>query len=320
MRVYSKPEVAAELRRLAARSGVGHKNLSAELRRAVFVHWGSLARARRSLGLRRPVSGARQWSRQRVIDEIVKLQRAGQHLSYRDVIKAGRNDLIVAAQRYAGGWRRARELAGIDFKSRIVVGLPKWDANSVITEILDRYRRGAPLAPSKAPSALTSAGIRVFGSWREAVTAAGINYGKIATPRKHDDEVVLDWLRSLARKQPQMTLRELQDHGGHAVVARRRWGSLEAAARAAGITRWPLRVRNRALSRDALLRAIQRLDAQGHALTMYSMRTTPRGYFLLNSATHHFPTWGHAVRAAKRNDSGPRSRPRSRARSRSGLG
>jgi hypothetical protein len=66
--------------------------------------------------------------------------------------------------------------------------------------------------------------IRIFGSWRNAVTAAGIHYDSVLLRRNREDDELLAWLRPLARTKPRMSLHELEKAGQHAVICRRRWG------------------------------------------------------------------------------------------------
>lgn len=255
--VPSRTAAGKALRRLARKGTPLYTSLEAPLRRAVLVYWGGMAGARKALGLRKPPAPRQAWSRERVIAEIRSLHRSGQHMSTSAVTAAGRNDLVIAAMKYAGGWARARTMAGVSFKASRVFSMPVWDAGTVVAEIQVRHRQALPLAPSKAPKSLTCAARRIFGSWRKAITAAGFDYDSILLLRQHSDEELLAWLRQLARKKPHMSLFDLDKYGKHTVACRRRWGSLEAAATAAGITGWPLRLRAPAMSRAAVLRALR---------------------------------------------------------------
>jgi len=248
--VWSRPDTIATLRRRASRGPVLFNNLEASLRRSILFHWGGMTKARTAIGLPRLTPPRQKWSRDRVLAEIRTLDRAGQHLSANALLRAGRNDLVVAAAKYAGSWTRARELAGIRFKRHRPRATNAWDAATVVASIRDRHERELPLAVTKAPRALVNAANRIFGAWRDAIEAAGIDYETVLLARTYSDEQVLAWLRQLARRCSRMTLWDLDKYGEHAVVCRRRWGSYEAAARAAGIEDWPIRTRpSRALAR-----------------------------------------------------------------------
>ena len=312
--VLGRTAAAVALRRLSQEGALVYTDLEAPLRRAVLLHWGSVNEARKALGLRRLPAPRQIWSRKRVIDEIVKLHRSGQHMSCGAVIEAGRSDLLTAASKYVGSWVRARALAGASFKPRRVASMPVWDAATVIAEINERHRRKLPLALTKAPKSLTCAANRIFGSWRDAVDAAGIDYNSILLLRRYDDDELLDWLRQLAHAKPHMSLYDLDKYGQHTVACRRRWGSLEAAAKAAGLTGWPARIRHRAMSRAQVIRALRDWHTAKHSLRFSVVRRAPGGNYLINSASHHFATWDAAVAAAglsprrhtRTRDQGPR--------------
>jgi hypothetical protein len=214
------------------------------------------------------------------------------------VAAAGRNDLVIAAMKYAGGWARARTLAGVSFKASRGFSMPVWDAGTVVAEIRVRHRQGLPLALSKAPKSLTCAACRIFGSWREAITAAGLEYDSVLLLRQYSDEELLAWLRQLARKKPHMSLFDLDKYGKHTVACRRRWGSLEAAATAAGVTGWPLRLRTPAMSRAALLRVLRKWRKDQLPLQLSAVRQVAGGHHLINSAFHHFKSWDSALKAS----------------------
>jgi len=257
-----------------------------------------MASARRALRLPAIVPGRRRWTADRVTTEIRKLHRKGQHLSQNAVAKAGRMDLLLAAGRIFGSWTRAREHAGVVMTKRRSRPKMTWDDTTVVAEIQARHRRGEPLAVTKTPSSLVSAAQRIFGSWREAIEAAGFGYHEISLTQRYADHDLLDWLRSLARTRPDMTLYDLDRHGAHTVACRRRWGSLEAAAAAAGVTGWPIRVRYEAMTRDEVVKTIRRLHRARTPLNLTHVRGGPGFSRLVNSAFKHFASWDDAVAAA----------------------
>jgi hypothetical protein len=299
-RFYSRAKAIEALQRLQRRGAVKYKALESRLRRAVLFYWGSMTAARKAAGIRGLPAPRQRWSRERVLHEIAELHRLGQHMSSLAVMKAGRGELVQAAGQYVGSWTRARELAGVAFRRKRSISTSAWEASTVIAEIFNRLEQGLPLAVTKTPSSLTSAAIRIFGSWRDAIAAAGLDYGEIALARTYQDAELLTWIRQLARDNPKMTLFEVDKHGEHAVACRRRWGSLEAAALAAGLIDWPVRTRSRAMAKSEVLRALRDRIKNKQALTFAAVRMTENGYFVINSALHHFKTWTAAIAAAKR--------------------
>jgi hypothetical protein len=298
--VPSRAAATKALRRLARKGPPLYTSLEAPLRRAVILYWESMDGARKALGLRKPPPPRQAWTRERVIAEIRKLHRSGQHMSTTAVTAAGRNDLVIAAMTYAGGWARARDVAGVKFNARRAFTMPVWDAATVVAEIQARRREGLPLAISKAPKSLTCAACRIFGSWRAAITAAGIDYNSVLLLRQHNDHELLAWLRKLARTNPHMSLYDLDKYGQHTVACRRRWGSLEAAARAAGLNDWPIRIRAPAMSRLAVVRTLRKWQKNALPLQLSAVRAIEGGHHLINSVFHYFKTWSAALEALSR--------------------
>lgn len=295
---YTKARTLEELRRRAANRPLRLNDLPAPVRRAVQRHWGSMTAARKAAHLPAMPPGRRRlWTPDRIVAEIRRLQRAGQHLSCNAVAKAGRGDLVSAAWERLGGWTRALDLAGVSFTKRRPPAEFVWDAASVVSGIRSRHRRKESLAVTKTPSSLTSAANRLFGSWRDAIEAAGLDYDEIRLVGRYSDEHLLAWLRTLARAHPEMRLHELEQRGEHVVACRRRWGSLEAAADAAGLDGWPVRVRRDLLSRTEVIRAIRRRARSGEALNFTAVRSE-RGTQLADSALKVFASWDDAVAAA----------------------
>ena len=297
-RAYGEAEAARALLRLSRQGILKYNDLEAPLRRAVVLHWGGMSAARDALGLARPLPPRQLWSRKRVLDEIRALARAGRHLSMSALRDAGRHDLLIAARKYAGGWTRARQLAGVRFRRQRSQTTAAWDAAAVIAEIDHRRSTGHELAVTKVPRALVSAAQRTFGSWRAAIEAAGIDYDSIVLGRTYDDDALLTWLRRLARRNPQMSPFEIDQHGEHAVACRRRWGSYEAAATAAGLTGWLVRKRHPAVSRKEVMRKLRERYATGASMSHRAVESSRGGSTLITSVFHHFPTWNDALAAA----------------------
>lgn len=297
-RVYSKSRARTMLHRLARSQVLKLNDLEAPLRRSIALHWGDMRNARRILGLVAPTPPRQHWSRARVIEEIVELSSSGQHLSCSALIQAGRKDLILAAQTYCGSWVRARDLAGVRFVRRRVPPGRAWNARRVISEIGARHRDKASLAKTKVPSSLVSASQRIFGSWRAGVESAGLDYDAVMLLRTYEDRELIVWLRDLASAHPDMTVDEFYRHGGHSLICRRRWGSAEDVARAAGLPDWPHRERYPAMPRAAVLRALRSRARSKEALNLSIVRETEGGHHLVNSVFRHFGTWDEAIEAA----------------------
>src|SRR5204863_7980996 len=113
-----------------------------------------------------------------------------------------------------------------------------WDADRVVAEIRARARQKQPLAVSRVPARLSAAARLYCGSWRAAIEAAGFDYRTIALHKHCDDDELLAQMQQLARRHPRMTLTALHARAlGKVLMAH--FGSVEAAANAAGLTGWP---------------------------------------------------------------------------------
>lgn len=87
--------------------------------------------------------------------------------------------LYGAAVRRFGSWRSSIKAAGIDYEktlSRKPAGY--WNKNRIVSKIKNLPFKNSNYARKYHP-ALYSAALRLFTSWKEAVTVAGFNYDKI---------------------------------------------------------------------------------------------------------------------------------------------
>ena len=117
--------------------------------------------------------GKRRWSPHKVIRAIQRASVKPESLCYTNMQKRSRS-LHDAARNFFGSWRKALITAGIDPES---VRLKRsWDRESLIEAILDRAVKNKPLSVTKvSPKSLGTWGVRLFGSWREALCAAGLD-------------------------------------------------------------------------------------------------------------------------------------------------
>ena len=109
-----------------------------------------------------------------------------------------------------------------------------WDKRTIIKEIRAWHRRGRYLCHVRVEyPALQAAAERHFGTWSQAVRAAGYAPGPRA-PRKWTPQRVIEEIK--ARYTPDISLPELRRRNpGLASAAQRRFGSWARAVRAAGL-------------------------------------------------------------------------------------
>jgi hypothetical protein len=285
--------------------------LPRDLYRQILAAFGSIANARRAAGIAEAVPRRRRWSDAAVLGELQRLRRAGVEIKERDLNDAGHSGVVAAARIHFGSLIRARRLAGIAAPRRVAREREPWDADRVVEEIQARRAGGETLASSKVPPPLRLAAIRYHGTWQAAIETAGICYDEVRLHAASEpDEVLLERLRALARVDPWMTARQLDEHQlGY--LLRRRFPSLSEAVRAAGLEGWPLRRRLELRTMDATLDAIRARRAGGHPLARSAVLREDRN--LLRSAERHFGTWRRALRAAAAPDHGPATWPRAPA-------
>lgn len=135
--------------------------------------------------------GPKKWTAEAVRADIVRRNANDEDLSPAAMLRTGSYQAVQRWGFYEKNWRKAVEAAGVNYE--LVVTRKKTDlrsgalyptSTSVVTEIR-RLKTLVPLNPgaSRNPNALKSkypalvrSGIKLFGTWPKAVTAAGIDY------------------------------------------------------------------------------------------------------------------------------------------------
>lgn len=86
--------------------------------------------------------------------------------------------LYICACKLFGSWRNALEVCGVDYESSR--NYKKWTRDRIVGEIMRLLSEGGSLRPTmlrkNGNTALVSAAVYHFGSWRRAVEACGVNY------------------------------------------------------------------------------------------------------------------------------------------------
>lgn len=289
--------VLDELRRIAEDLGraVESRDLTEATWRAVRRHFGTMVAARRAAGLPDPRRNTR-WSETLVLDEIRRLSRAGVVITQHELNKRSRSDLVGAISKYVGSIVRARRLARVPDPPPRLGTRERWDEDRVMAEIRARHRDGEPLARSKTPTRLVKAGMRYYGSWQAAIEVAGLDYDRIRQVRvPYTKRELLDLLRALHVANPGMTRAQLYKLPYHPALVER-FGSIDAALQRAGLHGWPRRIRDRAMSREDVARALRGRHRAGQPT---NWQTVQREHFhLWYSALLHHGEWARALEAA----------------------
>jgi hypothetical protein len=228
----------------------------------------------------------RLWTLERVVAEIQALHASGELGSSSALVDDGHGDLVGAAQRYAGSWGRALELAGLAYQPR-----PRWTPESVLAAIRKRHRRKESLAASQVENGLLIAAVRRFGSWRKARELAlpAYDQGNVRWTRPR----LIQALRQRhTRKAPIDAKSVRADESKLVSAAIRLFGSWAAALQAAIPSYEP----PRRWTKELVKREIHALSARGASLSAGAMRTSDPG--LLKAAHELFGGWPEARDAA----------------------
>jgi hypothetical protein len=116
-----------------------------------------------------------RWTIERLLDQIRERHRAG--LSVRStIVDKEAPTLTAAAGRLGIRWRDACRRAGVP-KSAIVplksATRVRWNEQKIFAELESAVRKGRPLLTRTFPGGFVGAVLRLFGSWPEAMKAAG---------------------------------------------------------------------------------------------------------------------------------------------------
>ena len=130
------------------------------------------------------VSKHESWSRERIAAEIRRLHEAGKALNHEEA-KRKYSSLVSAAasKRYFGSWAAAVTAAGVDYHS--VCRIRRWTRESIVDTIRELNAGGHAVNNSNMRRlgyrGMMEAACRDanFGSWAEAVRAAGLDYEEI---------------------------------------------------------------------------------------------------------------------------------------------
>lgn len=164
---------------------------------------------------------------------------AGEDLNYASIAQ-NQVALLRAATRYFGSWRAAVEYAGLNYEN--IRKYRMWTRERILNRIRQLHSQGEDLSwrhvstqidPQLAAAATKR---KHFGSWRNAIEAAGLNYSKIRRYREWDEQAIIDRLRELKEKGIDLNAKSMEEHDITLITAaRRRFESWDRALTAAGL-------------------------------------------------------------------------------------
>ena len=146
------------------------------------IHFGSWENAVRAAGIDYDeVVKVDYWSKEKVVEEIVRLFNEGEDLSVSSIHNKF-NTLLSAGSRYFGTWESAIYASGFDYEN--IRKVTFWDKGKIVNEIIRLKKLDEDLSVNAMQhnhnDLLQAASAnRNFGSWKAAIEAAGFDYREI---------------------------------------------------------------------------------------------------------------------------------------------
>lgn len=240
------------------------------------------------------------WDKSAVVQEVRTLHQAGRDLSF--TAQRG-TPLWSAAFRYFGSYGRAVKAAGIDY-DRLSRRLDnKWDRGRIVAALRKLHRQKQDLSSRslrRTHAALYAAGIHWFGSHRNAIAAAGIEYHRVShrSANHWDRKSISRLLRKLRREGKPLHHAAMDRTYPHVVVAAYRYfGTYRNAVEQAGLNYEQVRVRPpRTWSRPRVQRELRKLRQSGQGLWERQVRRN--NSYLPRVAKHLFGSYRAAAKSA----------------------
>jgi hypothetical protein len=304
---WSREKVVAELRRLQKQKA----DVSFTARRGTSLwtasirYFGSYRAAVEAAGIRYQLIWRRRlskWNKPKICEQLRQLHRAKRDISSRTLRKT-RSSLHAAAIHWFGSYREAIAAAKIDYERVSRRSKNCWCRDTVIKEIQRLHKLGQPMhhaAIERTHSPLVTVAYRFFGTYRKAVTAAGINYldVRIRPQRTWSRTRVRGELQKMHRRRTGMWERQVRRQQSYLPrAARQLYGTYHAAARVAGIKRSALQPPDyRYWSPEKIIETLQAMHAANQPL--YPTRLLATQSYLYRVARKRFGTYRKAIEAA----------------------
>ena len=200
------------------------------------------------------VGRQREWTAQRILEEIQRSERRGVALNAKAVSRSD-TGLFQAATRYWGSWQKALEAAGFD-ASAVRAMRPAWTETTLIKAIRAHADSGKPvMKTAMKPVSIRRAADRLFGSFEAAIKASGVMHRR-NLPFRWSQTAVIDAIRQRQQKgKPLNSKAVTQDNGGLYDAARQFCGNWNQALRAAGIDPDQVRLVRRRWTSESVMAA-----------------------------------------------------------------
>jgi len=191
-----------------------------------------------------PFEGARRikvnkWTKETIVTAVRDRHGRGEAINYASVV-ATDVALLRAATRYFGSWKVAVENSGITYGD--CRQYQSWSMELIVDKIKELNSQGVDLSwrniSSKVDPQLAAAATKAkhFGSWRLAITAAGLDYKTIRRYQQWSKEVIIENIKDLHAAGTELNAKAVEQMDISLITAaRRKFGSWDQALTAAGL-------------------------------------------------------------------------------------
>jgi hypothetical protein len=306
---WNTTTVRRELRRLHRdKEALHHAALQRahpDLMLAAYRYFGSYGSAVDAAGLnynRIRIRPMPSWDKKRIILRLKEITKEDTGL-WKRAVRRTDPYLERAAKRCFGSYERATKAVGISPKLLEPPTYRQWSPARIADDLRSIYRKSPkllkPSTLAETNHRLLQATRRQYGSYKKALEAAGIAYGKVArvTAPPLPAEQITSWLKDLFEAGRDLRYSHLARQNPRLLeAARRRFGSYQAAINAAGLD-YPPAPPMKHWTPTLVLKTLKDLRRRKIDLRFRQLREARLPLF--EAAKHYFGTYLAAVKAAK---------------------
>ncbi len=246
----------------------------------------------------------KSWTNQLVLEEVRAWHAADKPL-YSHYMRQNFQELLAAGIRYFGSWRNAVQAAGISYED--IRKYRDWSKQRIIQTIQELNQQGFDLSfrsmmlSKYAPMVYAAIRPNHFGSWKDALEAAGLPAEEIYRYRSWDDDFILSEIIRLKQEGADLSSKKMDENANSLIAtARRRFGSWSSAVRCAGLDYDEIR-RRRRWTKDLILEEMQQLKEEGSTMSSSEVRQKNPALFAAACKPRFFGSWSNALQALDQN-------------------
>lgn len=264
---------------------------------AGIKYFGSWRAALKAVGINpKDVLYGSKWSKRRIIRTILARAAEGKPINSRHIC-LHEGPLWAAAGKRFGNWENTLRAAGIDpddvRKFRI------WgDNKTLLAEIRRHAETGLPMnsaSMEKRDSGLLAIAVKRFGSWDNALMAAGLNPRDCRARRKpYTPEEIIETIEFMWQNGQPLCHVAVKSSSIYPAAVRF-FGSWDAALREAGLDPKKIRRSNPSDAKE-VLEWIRKRAKEGKPVNY--MEASKSGYHIVNAGRKLFGSWTDALMAA----------------------